>query len=148
MQQSNDNEGGGPLGYLDSPLVTAVLSTFVVSIIAYLIGRLRNVSQTLKEIPTLQANDIELKKNMKDIQGDLDENTNLLKNQLEKLSEKMDRRFDLLSEKQSVIERDTNEKIVNLLMTLRNFSGVDQYTSGNSNINLSNNNPNRGKYKE
>jgi hypothetical protein len=60
----------------------------------------------------------------------------------------MDRRFDLLSEKQSIIERDANEKIVNLLMTLRNFSGVDQYTSGNSNMNLSNNNPNRGKYKE
>ena len=129
------------MDYLNGPIVSTVLSTIVVSVIAYLVGRLRSVSLKLQVIPSLQENQAELKKNIEDLKQQSQENTediNMvlarnteeLRKQLEKMDIKVDRRFDSLTDEQRKIERDTNEKILNLIYTLRNYS--DNYGSGSN----------------
>jgi FtsZ-binding cell division protein ZapB len=150
------------LALLNGPFVSAVLSTVVVSVIAYLAGRLRSVSLKLQVIPSLQENQVDIKKNMADIKEmaeknntalreQLDHNSNELKKQLEKMDEKVDKRFDTVSDLQRVIEKDMNEKVMNLLYTMRNYTNDrPAFSSNNSSSRNSSNNDDRYnvKYKE
>lgn len=101
------------------------MSALVVSAFAYFGGKLRSVSKSLETIPVLQSGYAEIKKTQADTKEQLEKNTNELKGMLEKMEAKMDRRFDTVSETQRSIEKDMNEKVVNLLIALRNYNSND-----------------------
>ncbi len=141
----------GFIEIINGPFASTVLSAVVVSVIAYLAGRLRSVSLKLQVIPSLQENQVDIKKNMVDIKDlaeknnremkeQLERNTAELRKHLEKMDEKVDRRFDVVSDMQRSIEKDMNEKIMNLIYTMRNYNDG----SSSSGINTRNN----VKYKE
>lgn len=147
-EQLTAPEESGFMKLINGSFVSATLSSIVIAVIAYLAGRLRSVTMKLQVIPSLQENQVEIKKNMidikdlaeknnKDMREQLERNSNELKRQLDKLDEKVDKRFDVVSDMQRSIERDMNEKVMNLVYTLRNYN--------DSNNNNRNNNV---KYKE
>ena len=120
------------LYFLNSPFITAVFSTIVVSIIAFFAGKFRNVSKKLQAIPKLEEDNLEIKKKVKEVDAKLDKTSMEVKTQLEKIEERMDKRFDTINDVQRSIEHSMNEKFVNLLISLRNFSASD--VSNNSPI--------------
>ncbi len=141
----------GFIEIINGPFASTVLSAIVVSVIAYLAGRLRSVSLKLQVIPSLQESQVDIKKNMVDIKDlaeknnremkeQLERNTSDLKKHLEKMDEKVDRRFDVVSDMQRSIEKDMNEKIMNLIYTMRNYNDGSSTTGLNTRNNV--------KYKE
>lgn len=110
---------------LNSPFITAVFSTIVVSVIAFFAGKFRNVSKKLQAIPKLESDNIEIKKKIQEVDTKVDKNSNELKVQLEKIEERMDKRFDTINDVQRSIEHSMNEKFVNLLISLRNYTSND-----------------------
>ena len=122
--QSSDspNEIEAALEVLNSPFVTAVLSTIVVTVIAFFAGKFRGVSQKLQTIPKLESDNVEIKKKIEEVDKKVDKHTKELKEQLEKIEERMDKRFDTAINVQRSIETGMNEKFVNLLISLRNYT--------------------------
>ena len=111
---------------LNSPYVTAILSTVAVSAITYLAGRLRSVTIKLEAIPDLEKGQQENTKKMDEIKIQVERNTDDLKRMMEKMDHKMDSRFDNVSNMQRSIEKDMNEKVMDLVLRLRNYNS-DKY---------------------
>jgi hypothetical protein len=112
--------------YLNSPFLTAVLSTIAVSAITYLAGRLRSVTIKLQVIPDLEKGQLENAKKMEEVRLQVEKNSDELKKVMEKMDEKMDKRFDNVANLQHSIEKDMNEKVMDLVLRLRNYNS-DKY---------------------
>ena len=96
------------------------------SAITYLAGRLRSVTIKLQVIPDLEKGQVENTKKMDELKFQVERNTDDLKNMMEKMDSKMDTRFDNVSSMQRSIEKDMNEKVMDLVLRLRNYNS-DKY---------------------
>lgn len=119
-------QGSSFFDTLNSPYVTAILSTVAVSAITYLAGRLRSVTVKLQVIPDLEKGQQENTKKMDDLKLQVEKNSDDLKKMMEKMDSKMDTRFDNVSSMQRSIEKDMNEKVMDLVLRLRNYNS-DKY---------------------
>lgn len=124
-----ESSGSTPTSFFDflnSPFLTAVLSTVAVSAITYLAGRLRSVTVKLQVIPDLEKGQVENTKKMDELKLQVERNSSELKKLMEKMDSKMDTRFDNVSNMQRSIEKDMNEKVMDLVLRLRNYNS-DKY---------------------